>query len=253
MQAIVLSRRAWRENDELITLFTYDLGKVQAKATGSKKITSKQSAHLEPAGVIECALIPGREIHHIAKAQPIEYFPGLRLNLEKSQMVAYALSLVERVTAERSRDINFFWFLRHWLEHMEKTVNSAPRLLDGLVLGLLVHLGFKPELDACVVCGREQKEIYKEALLNPSEKPGLYYAGGGLICSADRRLKAQAGEQVVDLGLAELNGLTALMSADWRIVEGFRLSETEENALHRVIYEFLRYHVELPLRDWKKP
>lgn len=251
MQAIVLSRRAWRENDELITLFTYDLGKVQVKATGSKKITSKQSAHLEPAGVIECALIPGREISHIAKAQPIEYFPGLRLNLEKSRMVAYALSLVERITAERSRDIHFFWFLRHWLEHMEKTVSSAPRLLDGLVLGLLVHLGFKPELDACVVCGRAQNEIYKEFLLNLKEKPGLYYAGGGLICTACRKLKVQAGEQVVNLGLAELNGLTALMSADWRIVENFKLNNEEEKSLHKIIYEFLRYHVELPLRDWK--
>lgn len=252
MQAIILSRKNWRENDELITLFTYDLGKVQAKATGSKKITSKQSAHLEPAGVIECALIPGREISHIAKAQPIEYFPGLRLDLEKSRLVGYALSLVEKVTAERSRDINFFWFLRHWLEHLEKTVNSAPRLLDGLVLGLLVHLGFKPELDACVVCGREQKDIYKEALLNPSQKPGLYYSGGGLICGNCRKLKVQIGEQVADLGLVELNGLMALMSADWKIVEKFNLTEIDEAALHEIIYDFLRYHVELPLRDWKR-
>lgn len=252
MQAIILSRKNWRENDELITLFTYDLGKVQAKATGSKKITSKQSAHLEPAGVIECALIPGREMSHIAKTQPVEYFPGLRLDLEKSQLVAYALSLVERVTGEHNRDINFFWFLRHWLEYLEKTVKSGPRLLDGLVLGVLVHLGFTPELSECVVCGREQAEIYKATLLNPSAKPGLYYAGGGLICVNCRKLKIQTGEQVVDLGLAELNGLKALMSADWKIVEGFNLSKTEENSLHKIIYDFLRYHVELPLRDWKK-
>ncbi len=251
MQAIILSRKNWRENDELITLFTYDFGKVQAKATGSKKITSKQSAHLEPGGIIECALIPGREINHIAKAQSIEYFPGLRLNLEKSRLTAYALSLVERVTTERSRDLNFFWFLRHWLEYLEKTNQAGVRLLDGLVLGILVSLGFKPELTVCVVCGREQKEIYKEALLNPTEPPGFYYAGGGLICPNDRQVKSQLGEQIVDLGLAELNGLIALMNADWKIVESFALTLTEEKTLHGLIYEFLRYQVELPLRDWK--
>lgn len=251
MQAIVLSRRAWREYDELVTLFTYDLGKVQGLAKGSKKIISKQSAHLEPGAVIECALIPGREIHHIAKAQPIEYFSVLRQDLAKSRGMAYALSLAEKITAERSRDINFFWFLRHWLEHLEKSNGQVARLLDGFVLGILVCLGFKPELNECVVCGRDQNEIFKQALENPGQKPGLYYAGGGLICFNCRKLKAQVGEQAVDLGLAELNGLTALMNADWKIVESFNLTEIEESSLHKIIYEFLRYHVELPLRDWK--
>lgn len=256
MQAIVLSRRAWRENDELITLYTYGLGKVQVKATGSKKITSKQSAYLEPGGVIECTLIPGRELSHIAKTQSVEYFSQTRLHLEKSRQLAFALSLVEKVTAERSPDANFFWFLRHWLEFLEKTEPDTPRLLDGLVLGLLVHLGFKPELAECVVCGRSQNEIYKQALLNPSERPGLYYAGGGLICPIDRKLKtqttvAEAGERIVDLGLTELTGLIAFMSGDWRIVQNFKLNSEEEKALHTIIYEFLRYHVELPLRDWK--
>ena len=68
MQAIVLSRRAWREYDELVTLFTYDLGKVQGLAKGSKKIVSKQSPHLEPGAIVEVTIIPGREIDHLAKA-----------------------------------------------------------------------------------------------------------------------------------------------------------------------------------------
>lgn len=250
MLAIVLRRRAVREYDEIISLYTYEKGKVDALARSSKKLTSKQSAHFEPGGIIECTLIPGREINHIAKTQSVDYFPGFRLDLEKSRAAAYALSLVERVTPAQTPDINFFWFLRRWLEQLEKTDTSAVRMLDALVLGLLLCLGFKPELENCVVCGREQRDIYKEALLNPAERPGLYYAGGGLICPTDRRLKVQAGEQVVDLGLAELSGLQALMSEDWKIAAKFNLSEVEEKSLHRLVYEFLRYHVELSLRDW---
>lgn len=250
MLAIVLSRRQVREFDEIISLYTFEKGKVEALARSSKKIVSKQSAHFEPGGVIECALIPGREINHIAKTQAIDYFPGFRLHLEKSRAAAYALSLIERVTPVGVPDKNFFWFLRRWLEYLEKTTTAATRMLDALVLGLLVCLGFKPELEACVVCGRDQRDIYKEALLIPTEKPGLYYAGGGLICALDRKIKVQAGEQVVDLGLTELSGLQALMSEDWKIAAKFNLTETEEKTLHRLAFEFLRYQVELPLRDW---
>lgn len=252
MLAIVLSRRPVREFDEIITLYTYEKGKVEVLAKSSKKLTSKQSAHFEPGGVIECALIPGREIHHIAKTQSVNYFPGFREHWEKSRAVAYALSLVQKITPEMSSDSSFFWFLRHWLEEIEKTTTSSVRLLDALVLGLLVCLGFKPELSNCVVCGREQRDIYKEALLNPVAKPGLYYAGGGLICPADRKVKHAVGEQTVDLGLAELSGLLALLSEDWKIASKFNLTETEEKSLHQLVYEFLRYQVELPLRDWGK-
>lgn len=251
MLAIVLSRRAWREYDELISLYTYDRGRVEALAKSSKKLTSKQSAFFEPGQIVECTLIPGREISHIAKTQSVDYLPNFRQDLAKSRAVAYALSLINKVIPEQARDTNFFWFLRNWLEEMEKTTTSATRLLDALVLGLLVSLGFKPELAACVVCGREQRDIYKEALLNSTAKPGLYYAGGGLICPNDRQSKVAAGEQVVDLGLAEFNGLLALMSEDWRLTAKFNLTETEEQSLHRLVYEFLRYQVELPLRDWK--
>lgn len=216
-----------------------------------KKIVSKQSPHLEPGAIIEVTIIPGREIDHLAKAQPIEYFPLWRQDLIKSKAVAYALSLSEKITAERSRDLNFFWFLRHWLLYLETSTGSVSRLLDAFVLGILVCLGFAPELSACVVCGREQNEIYKEALTNPVQKPGLFYAGGGLICVACRKIKQVDREKIVDLGLAECNGLKALLSGDWKIVENFTISETEEKSLHQVIYEFLRYHVELPFRDWR--
>ena len=52
MLAIVLSRRAWREYDELISLYTYDRGRVEALAKSSKKLTSKQSAFFEPGQIL---------------------------------------------------------------------------------------------------------------------------------------------------------------------------------------------------------
>ena len=45
MQAIVLTRRIVRETDERITLFTNELGKIEALARGSKKIANSNTRH----------------------------------------------------------------------------------------------------------------------------------------------------------------------------------------------------------------
>ena len=48
MQAIVLSRRDFREFDQMISLYTREQGKLELLARGLKKVTSKNAAHLEP-------------------------------------------------------------------------------------------------------------------------------------------------------------------------------------------------------------
>ncbi len=48
MHAIVLSRRDIREADQIITLYSREAGKQELIARGIKKITSKQTALLEP-------------------------------------------------------------------------------------------------------------------------------------------------------------------------------------------------------------
>jgi DNA repair protein RecO (recombination protein O) len=48
MMAIVLSRRDFRENDQMIVLYTLEKGKIEALAKGIKKTVSKNAAFLEP-------------------------------------------------------------------------------------------------------------------------------------------------------------------------------------------------------------
>ena len=47
MIAVVLGRRDFHEADQIISCYTKEKGKVELLARGVKKITSKNSAHLE--------------------------------------------------------------------------------------------------------------------------------------------------------------------------------------------------------------
>ncbi len=56
-EAVVLEKEPLREKDARVVLFTPSLGKISAKVTSSRKITSKLSAHLEPLSISEVRLV----------------------------------------------------------------------------------------------------------------------------------------------------------------------------------------------------
>ncbi|MFZ2978199.1 MAG: DNA repair protein RecO, partial [Candidatus Magasanikiibacteriota bacterium] len=69
MKAIVLSRRDFREADQIISLYTLEKGKMEILARGIKKITSKNSAHLEPFSLVEAEIIFGKELNYLGAVQ----------------------------------------------------------------------------------------------------------------------------------------------------------------------------------------
>ena len=77
MLSIVLARRDFKENDQIISLFTEEKGKMEVLARGVKKIVSKNSAFLEPFFLVEAEIIPGKEVFHLGSVQPVNSFKKL--------------------------------------------------------------------------------------------------------------------------------------------------------------------------------
>ena len=78
MKAIVLSRRDFREYDQIVSVYTKDLGKQDLLARGIKKITSKNSAYLELFSFVDIEIIKGKELDYIGSVQPVNYFKNIR-------------------------------------------------------------------------------------------------------------------------------------------------------------------------------
>ena len=77
MQAIILDRKDFKEFDQIISVYTKEKGKLELLARGVKKITSKNSAHLEPFSFVDIEIAPGKGIDHLTKVQSINYFSCL--------------------------------------------------------------------------------------------------------------------------------------------------------------------------------
>lgn len=148
MLSIVLSRRNIRESDQLISLYTKEEGKLQALARGVKKITSKNSAHMEPFALLKAEIIPGKEVSHLGSVQSINIFKNIRADLEKSLLSAWSVSITDKLLRPGEPDKRIFELLVGWLEFLDQpAVSSQLIYLDAFAAKLFVLLGYDISFD----------------------------------------------------------------------------------------------------------
>ncbi len=142
MQAIILARRDFRESDQIISFLTLEKGKQEVLAKGIKKITSKNSAHLEPFCLSEVEIISGKELNYIGAVQTINNFKKIRIDLQKSLAAGLIVSLLNKIMEVGEKDERFFLLLKGWLEFVNNHSEIQAVIVDGFVVKLLYYLGF---------------------------------------------------------------------------------------------------------------
>ena len=155
--AIVLRQRKLGEADKIITLYTAEFGKVDAVAKGVRRIKSRLAGHVEPLRHTSFMLARGRNLDIVTQVQSIESFQALRDDLNKLSHALYAAELLDRATEERSENFDLYRLLLDTLRRFTER-DDLERILRYYEMRLLMQLGYKPELELCVVCGSELGE-----------------------------------------------------------------------------------------------
>ena len=185
-EAIVLRQRRLGEADRILMLFTPGYGKLDAKAKGVRKTTSRMSGHLQPLTRCVVQLAQGRASDVITGCQTLESFQGVREDLERLSRALYAAELVDRFAPERVPAVMTYRLLLDTLRRLEagpgdggtgrggsRTAptgedmahgaqqaaplhgerNEADMALRYFEMQLVDQSGFRPQLDRCVGCG----------------------------------------------------------------------------------------------------
>jgi len=170
-KAIVLSHRDLAEHDRLYTLFTEKKGKMEVRVRGARKILSKLQPPLSSIAVVRVLIYEGRSRPLLIGIETAERLPAIAASLWRSQVAARFIRLVDISTRPDIHDGELFSLLRdgiHMAAHVPEAQVSALR--DAFILQLLIHSGYKPELDACVNCRHAQP-------------CGFSAAHGGAVCA----------------------------------------------------------------------
>lgn len=191
-EAIIIRQRKLGEADRILTLYTPALGKLDAKAKGVRKTSSRLSGHLQPLSQCVLQLAQGHTADVITGVETLESFRHLHEDLDALSRGLYAAELADRITAEHVHSFPTYRLLADTLHRLNKAIepDTALRFFE---MRILDHAGFRPELERCVAC---------EQPLQPVDNFFAPIAGGAVCRNC---VPGLAGPRVLTL-----NGLKVL-------------------------------------------
>ncbi len=145
VEGVILKRKDFGEADRVLTIFTYQMGKISVMAKGVRRISSRRGGNVEVLnqGIFFLHQTKGMPI--LTEAKTLNSFPSLKSNLTLSTYAFHIVELIDKLTAENQENPIVYGYLIKVLEQL----SSNPRqiLVRAFEAKLLTSLGFADYLD----------------------------------------------------------------------------------------------------------
>jgi len=140
-EGIVIKRRNVGEADKILTVFTKDLGKLQIKAKGVRRITSRRSPHIELLNHTSLSLYKGEHAPILTEAQVVHDFSSLKKNLNRVWASYHICELVDGLCPENEKHADIFHLLKDTLYRISYEKQLKP-VIQEFEIELLKILGY---------------------------------------------------------------------------------------------------------------
>lgn len=252
-RAIVIRTQNLGEADKIVTFYTPYLGKVRAVARGARKPRSRLGGRLELVNYGELVFFerPNKNLHIINSFDTIETFSQLGDELTKSAYCFYIAELVGIVVSESGANPKTFQLLLNVLSAMGD-VDAPELLIHAFALRLLALVGYRPELDRCVVCNNsmDKRHSQNRTYHKDMSLPVYFIASlGGVACRqcADRTYHKDMS--LLSQGSRAM--MKSIQTANFANISRFRASKQNYREIRSVISAFIAYHFEKKIKSWE--
>jgi len=170
---IVTRYTNYRDYDRILTLFSRDKGKIQAVARGCRRPKSNLLAASQVFCYGEFLIYAKQGKYTITQCEVLDSFYNLRTELDAFAYAAYILNLCEEAINPDEGNPFLFQLLLNSLSFLSYSDMNPLDISLIFTVKYLDNLGYRPELQHCVNCGRE---INKTVFFSPYQ--------GGVLCEA---------------------------------------------------------------------
>lgn len=233
-EGIILRRHDIGETDRLLTLFTPNYGKLRVVAKGARKPGGRKTGYSDLFMRVDLVIRRGHSIDVIDQAEVIEAYLPLRESLERTGYAAHFAELVDAFSEEGDENRTLYSLLVHglgWLCSADD-LRIPSRYFELYLLDLV---GFRPELQECVLSGEELR----------AENQFFSAMEGGVV--SVEAAKGRGGLR--PLSLAALKVLRHMQRESYQHIETLRLSEGTQQEVEQLLHETLAYHLERRLKS----
>ena len=193
---------------------------------------SKLSAATQLYGYSEFTLFGNRGMWTVNEAESIEAFRPLREDIKRLALAGYICELLEAVSDEDCPEPEMLQLGLNSLYALANKLATRDVVKAVFELRLMCIAGYRPELEACAACGREDMD---EGVLVPEH--------GELYCGECRR----GGGLKVDR--AVLSAMRYIINAEPKKIFAFELDGAAEERLASVCEAYALFELDRPFRS----
>lgn len=181
-EAIILNIKTYHEDDLLVSFYTRDFGKLNIRARGVKKVSTKQGAFLHEPALLRCSFIMGKNGYILSGISGKEEFIKIAQDLPARGYVMSFLTLCDTLLYEGQVDENLWQLMNAVLCEAERAQDvhdkneALWRAEKQWLLSLIDILGLRPQFDFSRFENKKQFDYYLLHLLqNKFELPISFF------------------------------------------------------------------------------
>ena len=169
--ALVLRRADYGDYDRMVTLFSPEMGRVDAIARGCRRPKSPLVNAVEPFTSGEFQLYEHRERYTLEQCQISDSYYELRTDYDRLRHGVYWLRLLDTAILPNTPAPELFIVTLRALAHLNYGELPAELVTFAFEAHFMRLMGLSPRMDACMLCG---KPVDSEARFDPEL--------GGAVC-----------------------------------------------------------------------
>lgn len=234
-EGIVLKQVKTVKGLRMVTVFTKDLGKIQAGTTMSEYQRGKAALTLRPFSYGTYHINSKNGYHFLNKAESIKYYYNLCQDMDKYAYGAYVLEFSNKYLEEEVPLPEYLNLLLDYLTLLEGRKKDFDMLHTAFQIKALSMAGTMPIVTHCVSCSK------KENLNTFSVKDG------GTLCDSCKDIKDsnEPGSLIYHINLGIINAITFLGKTDITALEKLKLDSNILEPLKSIINDYLKYHLDM--------
>ena len=140
-EAIILKKADLNEADQLLCIYSKELGKVNISAKGVKKLESKLRYSIEPISYAQLILVEGKNFLILKDAVLIDQFLKIKKDLDKLKNAKEIADLIDEAIAGEEKDEDIWKLILKTF----KDLNIGKINIKDFQKNLIKLLGYDPE------------------------------------------------------------------------------------------------------------
>ncbi len=228
---IVTRYANYRESDRILSIFTIEHGRMEAKARGCRKPQSPLVNVCQPFVFGQFEIYTGKDKAIINACEVKETFYPIREDYERFSIGSAMLRLCHDAAPENEPNEALFSLLYHAISFLAYGNSNPQDLFCCFLLRYLNTIGYRPAITTCTQCGRD---IRNDAIVRFSPR-------GGSICAAC----SQHGEPVSKTALEGMRRMLLLEDAE---MDRVKLSDGVRTEIFRALTAYTENSLEFGAR-----